>query len=39
VNTAIATSGESAGNIGVGFAISSNTARQVANRLLRGGGR
>ncbi|WP_327006176.1 trypsin-like peptidase domain-containing protein [Dactylosporangium sp. NBC_01737] len=34
INTAIATSGETAGNIGVGFAISSNTAKTVAQRLL-----
>ncbi|WP_344513669.1 S1C family serine protease [Dactylosporangium maewongense] len=34
INTAIATSGDTAGNIGVGFAISSNTAKAVAQRLL-----
>ncbi|UWZ59381.1 trypsin-like peptidase domain-containing protein [Dactylosporangium aurantiacum] len=34
INTAIATSGQAAGNIGVGFAISSNTAKAVAQRLL-----
>ncbi|GIG46141.1 trypsin-like peptidase domain-containing protein [Dactylosporangium siamense] len=34
INTAIATSGNTAGNIGVGFAISSNTAKTVAQRLL-----
>jgi putative serine protease PepD len=34
INTAIATSGQTAGNIGVGFAISSNTAKTVAQRLL-----
>ncbi|WP_442877548.1 S1C family serine protease [Dactylosporangium sp. AC04546] len=34
INTAIATSGETAGNIGVGFAISSNTAKTVAQQLL-----
>jgi putative serine protease PepD len=34
INTAIATSGETAGNIGVGFAISSNTAKTIAQRLL-----
>jgi putative serine protease PepD len=34
INTAIATSGQTAGSIGVGFAISSNTAKTVAQRLL-----
>lgn len=34
INTAIATSGETAGNIGVGFAIASNTAKTVAQQLL-----
>ncbi|GAA2597032.1 hypothetical protein GCM10010399_29610 [Dactylosporangium fulvum] len=34
INTAIATSGDTAGNIGVGFAISSNTAKAVADQLL-----
>jgi putative serine protease PepD len=34
INTAIATSGSGSGNIGVGFAISSNTAKTVADRLL-----
>jgi len=34
INTAIATSGSGSGNIGVGFAISSNTAKDVAQRLL-----
>ncbi|MEV6931250.1 trypsin-like peptidase domain-containing protein [Dactylosporangium sp. NPDC051485] len=34
INTAIATSGSAAGNIGVGFAISSNTAKAVAQQLL-----
>ncbi|GAA2346097.1 hypothetical protein GCM10010170_032670 [Dactylosporangium salmoneum] len=34
INTAIATSGSTAGNIGVGFAISSNTAKTVAQQLL-----
>ncbi|MFB9185723.1 S1C family serine protease [Dactylosporangium sucinum] len=34
INTAIATSGDTAGNIGVGFAISSNTAKSVAQQLL-----
>ncbi len=36
INTAIATSGESDGNIGVGFAIPSNKAKQVAEQLMRG---
>jgi putative serine protease PepD len=36
INTAIASTGEQGGNIGLGFAISSNTAKQVAERLLRG---
>jgi putative serine protease PepD len=36
INTAIATSGQDSGSIGVGFAISSNTARQVAQRLMHG---
>jgi len=34
INTAIATSGQTAGSIGVGFAISSNTAKTVAQHLL-----
>ncbi|GAA4255173.1 hypothetical protein GCM10022255_062860 [Dactylosporangium darangshiense] len=34
INTAIATSGSTAGSIGVGFAISSNTAKTVAQQLL-----
>ncbi|MFG2037240.1 S1C family serine protease [Dactylosporangium sp. NPDC048998] len=34
INTAIATSGSTAGSIGVGFAISSNTAKAVAQQLL-----
>ncbi len=36
INTAIATSGGSDGNIGVGFAIPSNKARQVAQQLMKG---
>jgi putative serine protease PepD len=36
INTAIATSGGSSGNIGVGFAIPSNTAKYVAQRLIQG---
>jgi len=36
INTAIATSGNSDGNIGVGFAIPSNKARQVAQELMKG---
>ncbi|MEV4120804.1 trypsin-like peptidase domain-containing protein [Micromonospora sp. NPDC049645] len=35
VNTAIATSGQSTGNIGVGFAIPSNKAKDVAGKLQR----
>jgi putative serine protease PepD len=34
INTAIASTGQNAGSIGVGFAISSNTAKQVADRIL-----
>ncbi|MEV8514055.1 trypsin-like peptidase domain-containing protein [Dactylosporangium sp. NPDC051484] len=34
INTAIATSGATAGSIGVGFAISSNTAKATAEQLL-----
>jgi putative serine protease PepD len=37
VNTAIATNGQGAGNIGVGFAISSNVAKSTADQLLKGG--
>jgi putative serine protease PepD len=38
INTAIATSGQgAAGNIGVGFAIASNTAKSTADQLLKGG--
>ncbi|NJC70898.1 PDZ domain-containing protein [Planosporangium thailandense] len=37
INTAIATSGQGAGNIGVGFAISSNQAKATADQLLKGG--
>jgi putative serine protease PepD len=36
INTAIATAGQSAGNIGVGFAIPSNTAKQIADKLMKG---
>jgi putative serine protease PepD len=34
INTAIATAGQSEGNIGVGFAIPSNTAKQIADRIM-----
>jgi putative serine protease PepD len=34
INTAIATAGQSEGNIGVGFAIPSNTAKQIADRII-----
>jgi putative serine protease PepD len=38
INTAIATGGQgSSGNIGVGFAISSNKAKSTADQLLKGG--
>ncbi|WP_018351124.1 S1C family serine protease [Longispora albida] len=37
INTAIATSGDSKGNIGVGFAIPSNKAKKVAEQLMKGG--
>ncbi|WP_036323161.1 S1C family serine protease [Microbispora sp. ATCC PTA-5024] len=37
VNTAIATSGSSSGNIGVGFAIPINTAKLVAQQLIKTG--
>ena len=37
INTAIATSGQSNGNIGVGFAIPSNKAKSVADTLRAGG--
>jgi putative serine protease PepD len=37
INTAIATSGQASGNIGVGFAISSNRAKAAAEQLLKGG--
>jgi putative serine protease PepD len=38
INTAIATSGQGAsGNIGVGFAISSNVAKSTADQLIKGG--
>jgi putative serine protease PepD len=36
INTAIATSGQSTGNIGVGFAIPSNKAKIVADALMNG---
>ena len=36
INSAIATSGQSSGNIGLGFAIPSNKARQVAQDLMAG---
>ncbi|MEU8236803.1 trypsin-like peptidase domain-containing protein [Actinoplanes missouriensis] len=36
INSAIATSGQSSGNIGLGFAIPSNKARDVANALMQG---
>ncbi|MDP9820081.1 trypsin-like peptidase domain-containing protein [Spirilliplanes yamanashiensis] len=36
INTAIATSGQSTGNIGVGFAIPSDKASAVANALMKG---
>ncbi len=36
INSAIATSGNSNGNIGVGFAIPSNTAERVAGELIAG---
>nr|WP_232072794.1 trypsin-like peptidase domain-containing protein [Phytohabitans flavus] len=36
INTAIATSGQSSGNIGVGFAIPSNKAKEVADALRNG---
>jgi putative serine protease PepD len=36
INTAIATSGSSDGNVGVGFAIPSNRAKQVAQALMTG---
>jgi putative serine protease PepD len=37
INTAIATASGSNGNIGVGFAIPSNTAKNVAEQLIKGG--
>ncbi|MEU8275360.1 S1C family serine protease [Microbispora bryophytorum] len=37
VNTAIATSGSSSGNIGVGFAIPINTAKLVSDQLIKTG--
>jgi putative serine protease PepD len=36
INSAIATSGQNSGNIGLGFAIPSNKAKDVANALLAG---
>ncbi|HWS37815.1 MAG TPA: trypsin-like peptidase domain-containing protein [Actinoplanes sp.] len=36
INSAIATSGSSTGNIGLGFAIPSNKAAEVANALMKG---
>lgn len=36
INSAIATSGSSTGNIGLGFAIPSNKAKQVAEALMQG---
>jgi putative serine protease PepD len=36
INTAIATSGEGSGNIGVGFAIPSSKAKAAADQLLKG---
>jgi putative serine protease PepD len=36
INTAIATAGSSDGNIGVGFAIPSNTANQLADQIIAG---
>jgi putative serine protease PepD len=39
INTAIATSGSGAGNIGVGFAIPINDARKAAESIVGGGGR
>ncbi|HLL65333.1 MAG TPA: trypsin-like peptidase domain-containing protein [Micromonosporaceae bacterium] len=36
INTAIVTAGQGAGNIGVGFAISSNKAKAAADQLLKG---
>jgi putative serine protease PepD len=36
INSAIATSGQNTGNIGLGFAIPSNKAKQVANDLIAG---
>ncbi len=37
INTAIASTGQQAGNIGVGFAISSNKVTSAAQQLLKGG--
>jgi putative serine protease PepD len=35
INTAIATAGQGEGNIGVGFAIPSNTAKQIADQIMK----
>jgi putative serine protease PepD len=35
INTAIATAGQGEGNIGVGFAIPSNAAKQIADRIMK----
>jgi putative serine protease PepD len=37
VNSQIATAGGGGGNVGIGFAVPSNTVRQIVPRLLRGG--
>lgn len=37
INSAIATSGSSSGNIGVGFAIPVNDARQAAQKIIASG--
>jgi putative serine protease PepD len=37
INTAIATSGQASGNIGVGFAISSNKVKASVDQLVKGG--
>ena len=39
VNTAIQTGGTSAGNVGIGFAIPSNMALNIVQKLLEGGGK
>ncbi|MEU6036169.1 trypsin-like peptidase domain-containing protein [Actinomadura sp. NPDC047616] len=38
INTAIATSGNGSGNIGVGFAIPINDAKKIADKIMAGGG-